>query len=76
MMVKMYIISVTKSTIAYNPFVRPLFSESITVKTERASRTIDFLSRPRASGKSISVQTIATVNLLIPTGYQDGDFFT
>ena len=66
MMVKMYIIRLNKSSIAYKPVVRPLFSESITVKTERPRRTMDFLSKPKISGKSIIVEMIATVGMLSP----------
>jgi hypothetical protein len=62
----MYIIKLTRSTIAYKPFVCPLFSESITVKIERTSRTIDFMLKPRIRGKSIIVQTTTTVGILSP----------
>ena len=66
MMVKMYIIKLTRSTIAYKPLVRPLFNESITVNTERKSKTMDFLPNPKTRGKSINVQTTTTVGILRP----------
>ena len=65
-MIKIYIIRLTRSTIAYKLLVCPLFRESITVKIDRASRIMDFIVKPRINGKSMMVQTITTVGILSP----------
>ncbi len=63
----MYAARFTINTAPYIIFVLPRLSDSITMKTDKASSIMDFISKPRTNGISNTIHTTETAGMVSPT---------